>query len=117
MADDYLTQAVNEASPQELTLMLYDGAIRFSETAFTALEKKDYLEANKYIQKTKDIIREFQYTLNEDYEISGQLNTLYDYIYRILTEANIKKEFGKLDEAISLLKQMRDTWKEAIGQA
>lgn len=105
------------ATPEELTLMLYDGAVRFGNQALIALEQKDFAKYNTLLQKMQDIIREFQFTLKKDYEISAQLNTCYDYIHRILVRANLDKDKDKLEEAISLIKELRDAWKEAMKVA
>lgn len=102
------------ATPEELTLMLYYGALKFGNQALIALEQKDFAKVNTLIQKVQTIIREFQLSLKNEYEISDQLNTLYDYIHRTLVDANIKKDKDKLEEAISLIRKMRDTWKEAM---
>lgn len=106
--------SINTATPEELTLMLYNGAVKFTNQALIALEKNDYSSANKFIQKTKDIVREFQLTLNMDYDISHQLYASYDYMYRRLTEANIKKDAEILNEVLEYLRLFRDTWKETI---
>mgnify|MGYP006066336829 FL=1 len=109
--------AVNTATPEELTLMLYNGAVKFANQAIIATEKKDYYSANKSIQKTKDIIREFQLTLNMDYDISYQLYSSYDYMCRRLTEANMKKDVEIMNEVLEYLRLFRDTWKEAMKLA
>lgn len=106
--------SIYTATPEELTLMLYDGALKFGNQALIALEQKDFAKVNTLIQKVQTIIREFQLSLKNEYEISDQLNTLYDYIHRTLVDANIKKDKDKLEEAISLIRKMRDTWKEAM---
>ena len=106
--------SINTATPEELTLMLYNGAVKFANQAVIAIEKKDYEIANNSIQKVKNIIREFQVTLNMDYDISHELYTAYDYIYRRLTEANMKKDIEILNEVLEHLRSFRDTWKEAM---
>ena len=106
--------AINTSTPEELTLMLYDGAVRFANQAIIALEKKDYYNTNKYIQKCRDIVREFQLTLNMKYDISHELYAAYDYMHRRLTEANMKKDIEILNEILEYLKLFRDTWKEAM---
>lgn len=106
--------SINTATPEELTLMLYNGAIKFLNQAAIAIEKKDYMQANTFIQKTKDIIREFQITLDMKYEISEELNTAYDYMHRRLTDANMKKDLEILNEVLEYLRLFRDTWKEAM---
>ncbi len=112
--DKYRMNAINTATPEELTLMLYNGALKFCNQAKAAFEEKDYIKANKLVQRVEDIIREFQITLNRKYEISEQLDMMYDYIYRCLVNANIKKSTELLDEATGLIRTMRDTWKEAM---
>lgn len=108
------SDAIYTTTPEELTLMLYDGALKFGNRAIIEMEKNDYIQTNVYIQKMKNIIREFQFTLKDGYEISTQLNAMYEYIHRVLTEANVKKDMDKLNEAMDLIRQLRDTWKEAI---
>lgn len=109
--------AINTATPEELTMMLYNGAVKFANQALIALEKKDYLSANTAIQKTKDIIREFQFTLNMKYDISQQLYDMYQYIIERLTQANIKKDTEIMTEVLEHLRTLRDTWKEAMKLA
>jgi flagellar protein FliS len=111
------TDAIYSATPEELTLMLYNAAVKFGNQAIIALEKKDYMKTNNLIHRMKDIIREFQFTLKKDYEISEQLNTMYTYIYGRLTDANVKKDMQILEEAVGLIRRMRDTWKEAMKTA
>ena len=106
--------AVFTATKEELTLMLYDGALRFCNQAIVALEKKDYGKTNDYLIKVQNIIQEFQLTLDKRYEISAQLDSLYDYIYTRLVEANIKKDMEILEEIREHLRSLRDTWKEAM---
>lgn len=106
--------SINTATPEDLTLMLYNGAVKFTNQAIISLEKKDYSATNISIQKTKDIIREFQLTLNMDYDISHELYAAYDYMHRRLTEANIKKDMDILNEVLEYLRSFRDTWKETM---
>jgi len=113
----YTSNAINTATPEELTLMLYNGALKFANQAMAAFEQKDYIKANRLIQRVEDIIREFQITLKFEYEIAHQLNALYDYIYRTLVKANINKSPELLSEATDLIRNMRDTWKEAMKLA
>ena len=115
--DKYRLNAINTATPEELTLMLYNGALKFCNQAMVAFEQDDYIKANKLIQRVEDIIREFQITLNRIYQISEQFDMMYDYIYRCLVNANIKKSVELLEEATGLIRTMRDTWKEAMKLA
>ena len=102
------------ATPEELILMLYDGALKFSNQAIMAMENKDYQKSNYLIQRVQDIIRELQRSLDFKYEISNDFNMMYDYIFRTLVSANIRKDVKKLEEAMGLIRQFRDTWKEAM---
>jgi len=110
----YKENSVFTASKEELTLMLYDGALRFCNLAEIALEKKDYAKANEMFIKVQNIIQEFQLTLNNKYEISKELNVLYHYLYSRLIEANTKKDIEILDEVRGHIRSLRDTWKEAM---
>lgn len=104
-------------SKEELTLMLFDGALKFSNQAITALENDDNTKANDFIVRVQNIIREFQITLDKQYEISAQLDSLYDYIYTRLIDANIKKDLSILTEARDMIRDLRNTWKEAMALA
>ncbi len=113
----YNNNSITTASKFELTLMLYEGAIKFGNQALIAMEKEDYVESNRLIQKVQDIVREFQVTLDKKYEVATNMYALYDYIYSILLESNMKKDKEKLTEAIDLLREFRDMWKEGMKQA
>ncbi|WP_250278534.1 flagellar export chaperone FliS [[Clostridium] colinum] len=106
--------SINTATPEELTLMLYNGAVKFANQAIVAIEKKDFFAANKALQRTKDIVRELQLTLNMDYDISHELYAAYDYMHRRLTQANMKKDIDIVNEILEYLRLFRDTWKEAM---
>lgn len=109
--------AVFTASKEELTLMLYEGGIKFCNLALTAMEKKDVDKSNVMLQRVQEIVREFQITLNFDYEISHELNNLYDYMHRRLVTANLKKDQVALKEVLGMFRSLRDTWKEAMKLA
>ena len=115
--DKYRNNAIFTATPEDLTLMLYEGALKFCNQALVALENKDIAKTNELIVKVQNIVREFQITLDMKYEISEQLNTMYDYLYQRLVEANIKKDAEILTEVRDHLRGFRDTWKEAIKLA
>jgi len=115
--EKYKNNAIFTASGEELTLMLYDGALKFCNQALTALEGKDYERTNELIIKVQSIVQELQLTLDMQYEISHQLNSLYDYIYRRLLDANSKKDSAILIEARDYIRNFRDTWRDAIKLA
>lgn len=112
----YQNNSVNTASGPQLTLMLYNGCIRFINQGIKALEKNDYELKNKQLQKAQDIIRELMITLDPEVEISKQMMSLYDYILHLLQEGNIKNNIEQIEEALGLITEFRDTWKEAMKQ-
>ena len=116
-AEAYKRQQVMTATPEALTLMLYNGALRFMKEGMDAMEKKDYEQCNTSLQKAQKIIMEFQATLKMEYEISHQLMPLYDYVYNSLVEANMKINPAKVQESIDLIKELRDAWAEAMKKA
>lgn len=115
--DQYLRSKIMTASKGELTLMLYDGAIKFCNMAIMCIEKKDISGAHTNIKKTEAIIEEFQATLDDKYPVANDFKKVYDYIYTRLVEANLKKDTEILKEVLSHLRVMRDTWKEVIHTA
>ncbi len=110
----YKNNAILTASPEELTLMLYDGAIKFCNQAIMAIENNKTEDAHNLIIRVQDIIQEFIITLKTEFEVSKNFSVMYDYIYRRLIEANLKKDVDILKEVLKYLKELRDTWKEVI---
>lgn len=110
----YEQNAVTTASPGELTLMLYNGCIKFLNQAKSAMEEKNYEMKNKYIQKAQNIISELMVTLNMDIPVAKHMMQMYDYMNRRLIEANIKNSIEILEEVESFVTEFRDTWKEVI---
>lgn len=113
----YQNSAVNTATPQELTLMLYNGLVRFIKQAIQAVEEKDISKAHNFNVRAQAIIVEFMSTLNTDYEISNSFLPLYDFMNRRLVEANISKDKGILEEVLGLAEDFRDTWAQAMKLA
>ena len=113
----YQNSRILTASPAELTLMLYEGAIKFCNIAIMGLEKNDLQKANENIIKAEKIILEFQATLDHKYPVSNDFEIIYDYIYRRLVEANIHKDKEILEEALGYIREMRDVWKEVMKKA
>ncbi|MCL2699559.1 MAG: flagellar export chaperone FliS [Defluviitaleaceae bacterium] len=115
--DKYLENKIVTAAPEELTLILYEGALKFCNQAITALETRDFEKGGALIIRVENIIREFQLTLDRKYEISKHLDSLYEYIHRRLVEANINKDVEILREMQVLLRELRDMWKNAMTAA
>ena len=110
----YKQNSVMTAPPGELTLMLYNGAIKFCIQAEEAIEKKDIDASHKYLTKAQDIILELKITLNMKYPIAKEMASLYDYVNELLVEANMKKDINKLNEAEELIREFRDTWQQML---
>ena len=110
----YQKTAIMTASKAELTLMLYDGAIKFCNIALSGFENKDYEKINTNLKKAQAIITEFRATLDCKYPVWEDFERVYDYIYRCLIDANIHKDEEKLQEALKYIREMRDTWKEVM---
>lgn len=110
----YQDNRILTASPAELTLMLYEGAIKFCNLALIAIEKKDFAKANINIIKAEKIITEFRGTLDFKYTVAKNFDEVYEYIYQRLLESNIKKDTEILNEALDYIREMRDTWKEVM---
>lgn len=110
----YKQNSVNTASPGELTLMLYNGCLKFLAKAKVAIEQKNIQEKNHNIQRAQAIIAELMSTLNMDIPISKEFLPLYDYMNRRLIEANIKNDIAIIEEVEELTTEFRDTWKEVI---
>ena len=110
----YQKNAIMTASKAELTLMLYDGAIKFCNIALSGFEKKEYEKINTNLKKAQAIITEFRATLDCKYPVWEDFERVYDYIYRCLIDANIHKDEEKLQEALKYIRELRDTWKEVM---
>ncbi len=110
----YNNSKILTASPAELTLMLYDGAIKFCNIAMVAVEQKDIEKAHINIVKAQKIVDYFRQTLDMKYEVSKDFERVYTYLEQRLVEANIKKDKEILEEVTTHLRSMRDTWKEVM---
>jgi len=110
----YNNSKIMTASPAELTLMLYEGAIKFCNIAIVAVEKKDIEKAHINIQKVGRIIDYFRQTLDMRYAVAEDFERVYSYLSQRLVEANVKKDKEILEEINTHLHSMRDTWKEVM---
>lgn len=113
----YANSKIMTASPAELTLMLYEGAIKFCNIAIVGIEKHDIEKAHNNIMKTERIIIEFQSTLDHKYPVAKDFEKVYTYLISRLREANLKKDATILEEVLKHLRTMRDTWKEVMHLA
>lgn len=113
-ASAYQSNKINTATPGELTLMLYEGAIKFCNIALLGIEEKDFSKANNNIIKAEKIILYLQSTLEFKYEVAKDFDNVYSYLYPRLIQANISKDEEILKEILVHLRDMRDTWKEVM---
>lgn len=116
-ASAYKNNSILTASPAELTLALYEGAIKFCNIALLGLEKNDYQKVNTNLIKAQNIITEFRSTLDFKYEVAKDFDVVYEYINRRLAEGNIKKDAQIVEEALGHIRSMRDAWKEVMKLA
>jgi flagellar protein FliS len=118
----YRQVATRTASPGQLVLMLYEGAIRFLERAQAGFRLEDPVEFNTTINnnilRAQDIIRELDFSLNVEQggELAIQLRRLYDYFDRILLEANLRKDPKGVTEVIQRITDLRDAWATMLTQ-
>lgn len=105
-----LAAKVENASPEELVLLMYDGCLNYIRQGSKALEQKNYELANMNIQKAENIIQEFRCTLNHKYEISESLESIYYFVYKNLVVANIKSDLQLLSKIEEIVLILRDTW-------
>lgn len=117
-AQNYLRTKVLTATPEQLQLMLYDGAIRFAEQARIALSDKKFEQSYELLTRAQKIIVELQCTLKHDLapDLCGKLAALYNFVYRKLVEANVQHETTLIDEALGILRYQRETWALLLQQ-
>lgn len=113
----YQTNSVTTALPQDLTLMLYEGLIKFTMLAKRNIENGLIQEKNTNIQKAQAIIMELQLTLNQSIALSKDLNSLYDYMQSRLIDANVQNDVVAIEEVLGFAEEFRETWKEAMKLA
>lgn len=115
-ANAYKRQQIMSAPPEELTLILYNGAIRFVTESILAIEKKDIEKAHTANIRAQNIVREFMVTMDMKQEISRTWRRIDEYILHCLIQGNMKKDKIQLEEAKKLLVEFRDVWFQAMKQ-
>jgi flagellar protein FliS len=120
--ESYRDTAVRTASPGQLVLMLFEGAIRFAEQSLEGFGQKDPVLRNQTIhnnlKRAQAIVRELNGSLNmqEGGEVSASLRRLYEYLDHRLQEGNVRKQREPIDEVIASLRVLRDGWAEMLHQ-
>lgn len=115
-AQAYKRQQVLTASPEELTLMLYNGAIRFVTESMIEIDRKDIQKAHAANMRAQNIMREFMLVTDMKYEMSQKWLLVDEYILHCLIQGNIKKDKTPLEEAKRLLIELRDAWVQAMKE-
>ena len=113
----YASSKINTATPAELTLMLYDGSIKFCNLAKIDMEKGEYGDAIHHVQRARNIIVELQSTLDFKYPVAKDFDIIYTYVFQLMVKCNTKRDMEALDEVLVQLRELRDMWKQMMKQA
>lgn len=113
----YKQSVVNTSTPQELTLMLYNGLVKFLKLGVEAVEENNLQNAHNNIVRAQNIIEEFMSTLDMDYDISKNLYSIYEYMNWRLIDANIRKDKAAIEEVVVFAEDLRNTWSQAMRLA
>lgn len=113
----YKENSIYTMSPEELTLMLYNGLIKFLMKAETGLLEKNIEMSNTNLIRAQDIINEFIATLDMDYEVSKSMYLMYEYMNWRLIQANLKKDAEMVVEVMGYAKELRDSWQMSMKEA
>ena len=115
---EYLKTRVLTASPEQLQLMLYDGAIRFCEQARQAIKNKEIEKKFHLLTRAENIVLELCKSMREDLapETCSKMRALYMFCYEKLVMANMNKGLEPLDDALKVLRHMRETWVMLMGK-
>lgn len=113
----YMETAVQTATPQQLLIMLIDGAIRFCKAGIEGIKKGQFEDANTQLVKAQNIISEFTITLDRDQPIATNLIQLYEYFNYRLVQANIHKKAEPAEEVVQHLMELKETWIQAAKLA
>lgn len=114
--NQYKKNMMASTTPEQILVMLYDGAIRFVSQAQMAVLENNHEVRAKHINKTIAILSELAAHLDHEIggEIAANLDALYHFMIKELCRANLRNNAKPLKVVESLLTELRDTWKEAI---
>lgn len=110
----YQRQAVTTSTPEELTLMLYQGLVKYIRLSKAAIQNNKLEECHNYNLRAQDILSELMITLKKGYTVSESLLSIYDYMKNRLIEANLNKKAEILDEVEGLALELTETWTNAM---
>lgn len=117
-ANPYLRDAVLTATPEQLQLMLYDGAVRFALQGRDALVKKDFETAYLRLTRAQNIVIEMLNGLNYDVnaDLCQRMASIYNFIYRKLVDACVQRKTDDVDDAVRVLRMERETWQILVDK-
>ena len=113
----YQENSIATATGPELTLMLYNGGIKFCNIAIEGIKENNVQKAHDHIVRAQNVIDELRSTLNKKYEIANEMDELYIYINKLLLEGNYQKDVNKIEDACLLIRNYRDAWQIAMKAA
>lgn len=113
----YANNKIASATPAELTLMLYEGAIKFCNLAKIDIEKKEYGDSIGHIQRARNIIVELQSTLDFKYAVAKDFDNIYRYVFTLMADVNKDHDLDTLEELLTQLRELRDIWKQVMKNA
>ena len=115
-AKDYKKQEIMTATPGEILILLYEGAIRFLNLAKAGLQEGNPEKYHNNLLKAQRIVVEFMTSLDMEVggEVAQNLYSLYEYYYFRLIQANLKKDVTMVDEVLEHLRNLKATWEQAI---
>lgn len=109
----YKEQGIKDMTPGELLMLLYDELVKRLLRAGLALDKKDYALFEASVDRSLDIIRYLDDTLDVQYPISRNLNRLYDYFSYELNRVKAGRNKTELDRVKTMVGELRDSFREA----
>lgn len=110
----YREQYISTLPPEELTTLLYNEIIKNLTKAINKIQENQVGEAHFPIIKAQDILLHLMSSLDLNVPVSSNLMSLYDYMYNTLISANVKKDAALLEQVKNMVKDLKDTWQQAI---
>lgn len=115
--NQYKENSIFTATPEELTLMLYNGLVKSIMQGQNSIEGNEIEKASNSLVRAQDILQYFRNTLDMRYDVSEGLDALYEYMFRRLVDANMRKDQVIINEILGMAKELRDTWAQAMKLA
>lgn len=114
---NYMRNRIETATPEQLTLMLLEGARRYAILAQQCLEERDFINTNSHLKRSQMIVEELMLSLDLDVgPIAFNLYKIYEYLLHCLVQANVRKDANLLPGIIACLSELRDCWAEAVAR-